>query len=48
VTDGDAWGSVVTEGTVYGDYLPATPVEAAAAAMTGITVATAPTITRPY
>jgi hypothetical protein len=48
VTDGDAFGSVVTEGTVYGAYLPAAPADAAAAAMTGITVADAPTITRPY
>lgn len=49
VTDGAKMGSVVIEGTVYGDRLPATLASAAATALTKITViATAPTITRPY
>lgn len=47
VTDGAAPGSVVTQGTVYGDKLPATLAEAAASALAGITVKTTPTITRP-
>lgn len=46
VTNGDAWGSVVTEGVVYGTYLPAAISESAT--LGGITVVTAPTITRPY
>ena len=49
VTNGAMPGSVVTEGTVYADRLPAAIAEAAATAMTGITViATAPAVTRPY
>lgn len=49
VTDGANIGSVVTEGTVYGDRLPAALASAAATALTGIKViAAAPTITRPY
>lgn len=48
VTNGDKPGSVITQGTVYGDKLPATIAEAAASAMTGIKVVTSPTITRPY
>lgn len=48
VTDGAAWGSIVTKGTVYGGYLPASLASAAATALNGITVETAPTITRPY
>lgn len=49
VTNGAMPGSVVTEGTVYGNRLPAAIAEAAATAMTGITViAAAPTVTRPY
>ena len=48
VTDGAAAGSVVTEGTVYGDRLPAALAEAAAAALTQIRViAASPTVTRP-
>lgn len=48
VTDGAAAGSVVTEGTVYGDRLPAALAEAAATALTGIRViAASPTVTRP-
>ena len=47
VTDGAAEGSVVTEGTVYGDRLPAALAEAAAAALTQIRViAASPTVTR--
>jgi hypothetical protein len=49
VTEGAKMGSVVTEGTVYGDRLPAAIAEAAATAMTGITViAASPAVTRPY
>lgn len=48
VTDGASIGSVVTEGTVYGDRLPAALADAAASALTGIKVVTSPTITRPY
>lgn len=48
VTDGAAAGSVVTEGTVYGDRLPAALAEAAAKALTQIhVIATSPTVTRP-
>lgn len=48
VTDGAAEGSVVTEGTVYGDRLPASLAEAAATALTQIhVIATSPTVTRP-
>lgn len=47
VTNGAKPGSVVTEGTVYGDLLPATIAEAAATAMTGIKVVSYPTVTRP-
>ena len=48
VTDGAAEGSVVTEGTVYGDRLPAALAEAAATALTQIRViAASPTVTRP-
>lgn len=48
VTDGAAAGSVVTEGTVYGDRLPAALAEAAAKALTQIhVIATGPTVTRP-
>lgn len=48
VTDGDAAGSVVTEGTVYKSLLPAAPVSAAITAMKGITfIDTVPAITRP-
>lgn len=49
VTEGAKMGSVVTEGTVYGDRLPAAIAEAAATAMTGIKViAASPAVTRPY
>lgn len=48
VTDGAKAGSIVTAGTIYGDRLPAVLAEAAAKALTGITVVTEPTITRPY
>ena len=47
VTDGAAPGSIVTKGTIYGDRLPATLADAAAAALTGIKVKTSPTVTRP-
>lgn len=47
VTDGAKMGSVVTAGTIYGDRLPAALDSAAATALTGITVVTSPTITRP-
>jgi hypothetical protein len=47
VTDGDSIGSIVTEGVIYGDRLPATLDSDAATALTGITVKTSPTITRP-
>ena len=49
VTDGAKMGSVVTEGIVYGNRLPAAIAEAAATALTGIKViAASPTVTRPY
>ena len=48
VTDGPKPASVVTQGTVYGNRLPAALAEAAASALTGIKVVTEPTITRPY
>lgn len=48
VTSGDAAGSVVTEGIVYSDALPAAAESAAESAMGGITFIDAPTITRPY
>lgn len=48
VTDGAAEGSVVTEGTVYEDRLPAALDSDAKTAMTGIKVITsAPAVTRP-
>ena len=47
VTDGDAAGSIVVEGTIYGDRLPATLDADAATALTNIRVKTSPTITRP-
>lgn len=47
VTDGDAMGSIVTRGVIYGDRLPAALESAAATALTGIKVATAPTVFRP-
>lgn len=48
VTDGDAFGSIVTKGTIYGDRLPAALESAAATALTGIKViASSPTVTRP-
>ena len=48
VTDGAAEGSVVTEGTIYGDRLPASLASAAASALTQIhVIATSPTATRP-
>ena len=48
VTEGAKPGSVVIAGTIYGNRLPAVLAEAAAKALTGITVLTEPTITRPY
>ena len=48
VTEGAKPGSVVVAGTIYGNRLPAVLAEAAAKALTGITVLTEPTITRPY
>jgi hypothetical protein len=48
VTSGDMPGSIVTEGTVYEDRLPAAIESAAEAVLTGITViATSPAVTRP-
>ena len=48
VTDGDKTGSIITAGTIYGDRLPAVLAEAAAKALTGITVVEAsPAVTRP-
>ena len=47
VTEGAKPGSVVIEGTIYGNRLPAALAGAAASALTGITVVTEPTITRP-
>ena len=48
VTDGAKMGSVVTEGVIYGDRLPAALESAAASALTGITViSAAPAVTRP-
>lgn len=47
VTDGAAPGSIVTKGVIYGDRLPAPLAEAAASALTGITVKTAPAVVRP-
>lgn len=47
VTDGDAMGSIVTRGVIYGDRLPAALESAAATALTGIKVATAPAVFRP-
>ena len=49
VTEGAKPASVVTQGTIYADRLPAALAAQAATALTGITViATSPTITRPY
>ena len=48
VSKGDAMGSIVTEGTVYGSKLPAALDNAAATALKGIKVVDAPTITRPW
>jgi len=48
VSTGDMPGSLVTEGSVYEDRLPAQVVAAAKTALTGITfIASAPAITRP-
>lgn len=48
VTEGAKMGSIVTEGIVYGDRLPAALESAAASALTGITVISAsPAVTRP-
>lgn len=47
VTDGAAHGSIVTKGTIYGDRLPAALDSDAATALTGITVKTSPSVTRP-
>lgn len=48
VSTGDMPGSIVTEGTIYGDRLPAALDSDAATALTGIKViANAPAITRP-
>lgn len=48
VTEGAAEGSVVTEGTVYEDKLPAAIESSAEAVLTGITViTTSPAVTRP-
>ena len=48
VTDGDAFGSIVTKGVIYGDRLPAALDSDAATALTGIKVVTSsPAVTRP-
>lgn len=48
VTEGDAPGSIVTEGVIYGDCLPASLDSDAATALTGIRVVTnAPAAIRP-
>lgn len=47
VTDGNAPGSIVTKGVIYGDRLPAALADAAKSALTGIIVKTEPTVTRP-
>ena len=48
VTTGDMPGSIVTDGIVYTDRLPAAPENAAVSALTGIKfVAASPAITRP-
>lgn len=47
VTNGDMPGSLVTRGVIYGDRLPAALDSAAATALTGITVKTVPSVTRP-
>lgn len=47
VTDGDAPGSIVTKGVIYGDRLPATLDSDAATALTGIKVKTSPAVVRP-
>ena len=48
VTDGDAMGSIVTRGVIYGDRLPAALESDAATALTGIKVITnAPVVFRP-
>lgn len=47
VTNGDAPGSLVTRGVIYGSRLPAALADAAASALTGITVKTLPAVTRP-
>ena len=48
VTSGDMPGSLVTDGVIYEDRLPASVESAAKSALTGIRfIATAPTITRP-
>ena len=48
VTDGAKMGSIVTEGVIYGDRLPAELAQAADSALTGIKViAASPAVTRP-
>ena len=47
VTDGDAPGSIVTRGVIYGDRLPAALESAAATALVGIKVAGKPNVVRP-
>ena len=47
VTDGDAAGSIVTRGVIYGDRLPAALESAASTALTGIKSATSPSVVRP-
>ncbi len=48
VTEGSKMGSIVVEGTVYEDKLPAAIEASAESAMTGITVVTtSPSVTRP-
>lgn len=48
VTEGAKMGSIVTEGTIYEDKLPAAIESAAEAVLTGITViTTSPAVTRP-
>lgn len=48
VTNGDAPGSVVVEGTIYADLLPAEIAVAAVSALTGIKAQATHDVVRPY
>lgn len=47
ITNGAAPGSLVTKGVIYESRLPAALASAAKTALTGITIKTVPTVTRP-